>query len=198
MSMSRYAPAPRILFAAFLLALSSSCFGPEAPIDEAPGEAQSTEASLYGPSPTAYFAISPDEWSFEVCADDVRLFCDALEIRHPIVLGHSMGGFVVALYGARHPSHAQGLVLQSTTARQDLERLVEGFRRVGGDGVAEIASRVYGDGEKVPEGEWSRCFAAFGPVAMHRRPHQEQEGHRRGHRHEHANQDFVEHRPRLQ
>src|SRR4029453_4973570 len=27
-------------------------------------------------------------WSFERCADDVRAFCDALDIRRPIVLGH--------------------------------------------------------------------------------------------------------------
>lgn len=110
----------------------------------------------------------PDEWSFEVCADDVRLFCDALEIGQPVVLGHSMGGFVVTLYGARHPSHARRLVLQSTTARHDLERLVDGFRRVGGDYVAEIARRVYGAGQKVPEDEWSRCFAAFGPTVPDR------------------------------
>lgn len=106
----------------------------------------------------------PEEWSFEVCADDVRLFCDALEIEQPVVLGHSMGGFVVTLYGARHPRHARGLVLQSTTARNDLQRLVEGFRRVAGDAVGEIARRVYGTGEKVTDDEWSRCFAAFGPT----------------------------------
>ena len=105
----------------------------------------------------------PDEWSFEVCADDLRHFCDALEIEQPVVLGHSMGGFVVILYGARHPRHARRLVLQSTTARNDVERLVEGFRRVGGDEVATTSRRVYGAGEKVPDDEWSRCFTAFGP-----------------------------------
>lgn len=105
----------------------------------------------------------PDEWSFELCSDDVRLFCDALEIERPVVLGHSMGGFVAMLYGARHPGHAAGLVLQSTTARHDLERLVAGFRRVAGDEVAEIARRSYGAGGPVTEVEWARCFAAFGP-----------------------------------
>lgn len=106
----------------------------------------------------------PDEWSFETCADDIRLFCDALGIEQPVVLGHSLGGFVTILYGARHQGHAGRLVLQSTTARNDVERLVEGFRRVGGDDVAATARRVYGAGEKVSEEEWSRCFAAFGPV----------------------------------
>src|SRR6187551_3577458 len=59
----------------------------------------------------------PEDWSFELCADDVRAFCDALGITSPVVYGHSMGGFVAMLYGARHPGHAAGLVLQSTHAR---------------------------------------------------------------------------------
>ena len=41
-------------------------------------------------------------------------------------------------------------------------RVVEGFRRVAGDEVAEIARRSYA-GESVPDEEWARVFAAFGP-----------------------------------
>lgn len=104
----------------------------------------------------------PAAWSFEACADDVRAFCDALCIERPIVLGHSLGGAVVLLYGARHPGHARGLVVQSGYARLDVPRLVEGFRRVAGDEVAELARRSYG-GEEVSQEEWSRIFAAFGP-----------------------------------
>jgi pimeloyl-ACP methyl ester carboxylesterase len=55
-------------------------------------------------------------------------FCDALGIERPFVLGHSLGGFIAMLYGARHPGHASGLILQSTIARFDLDRLVEAFR----------------------------------------------------------------------
>jgi pimeloyl-ACP methyl ester carboxylesterase len=104
----------------------------------------------------------PADWTFEVCADDVRAFCDALGIARPIVYGHSMGGFVAMLYGARHPDHAGALILQSTMARFDLERLVEGFRGVGGDEVAELARRDFG-GEPVSDDESARVFAAFGP-----------------------------------
>ena len=75
----------------------------------------------------------PEDWSYEVCADDLRAFTDALGIGKPVLLGHSMGGWVVAIYGARHPGHAGGLVLQGTMARFDLERLVDGFRRAGGN-----------------------------------------------------------------
>jgi pimeloyl-ACP methyl ester carboxylesterase len=104
----------------------------------------------------------PADWTFEVCADDIRAFCDALGISRPVVLGHSMGGFVAILYGARHPGHAGGLVLQSTMGRFDLQRLVDGVRAVAGDEVAELARRDYG-GDAVTDPEWARVFAAFGP-----------------------------------
>jgi pimeloyl-ACP methyl ester carboxylesterase len=101
-------------------------------------------------------------WSFEACADDVRVLCDTLGIEKPIVFGHSMGAPIVLLYGARHPGHAAGLIVQSGFARWDPPRMVDGFRRVAGDEVAEIARRSYA-GEEVPEEEWARVYAAFGP-----------------------------------
>jgi pimeloyl-ACP methyl ester carboxylesterase len=101
-------------------------------------------------------------WSFEACADDVRAFCDTLGIDKPIVFGHSMGAPIVLLYGTRHPGHAAGLIVQSGFARWDPARMVDGFRRVAGDEVAEIARRSYA-GEEVPDEEWARVFAAFGP-----------------------------------
>lgn len=102
------------------------------------------------------------DWSFEACADDLPAFCTTLGIERPVVLGHSMGGFVAMLYGARHPGHAAGLILQSTMARFDLARLVDGFRAVAGDTVADLARRDYG-GTPVSEQEWADVFAAFGP-----------------------------------
>ncbi len=116
----------------------------------------------------------PASWTFEVCADDVRAFCDALGIERPIVYGHSMGGCVAMLYGVRHPGHAGALVLQSTMARFDLARLVSGFRRFGGDEVGDLAGRDYG-GDPIADEEWARVFAAFGP----RVPDREQLGRRK-------------------
>jgi pimeloyl-ACP methyl ester carboxylesterase len=101
-------------------------------------------------------------WSFEACADDVRVFCDTLGVEKPIVFGHSMGAPIVLLYGARHPGHAAGLIVQSGFARWDPARMADGFRRVAGDEVAEIARRSYA-GEEVPDEEWARVYAAFGP-----------------------------------
>lgn len=111
-------------------------------------------------------------WSLEACADDIRGLCDAVGISSPIVFGHSMGAPIVLLYGARHPGHAAGLIVQSGFARWDTPRMVDSFRRVAGDDVARIAERSYA-GEEVPEEEWDRVFVAFGP----HRPKKEREAH---------------------
>ena len=106
----------------------------------------------------------PAEWSFELCADDVRLFCDAVGIARPIVYGHSLGGNVAMVYASRHPGHPGALVLQSTYARFDLNRVVEEFRRAGGDGVSAVVERVYGgDSLSVTPEEWAPCWKLFGP-----------------------------------
>jgi len=106
----------------------------------------------------------PSQWTLEQCADDVRAFCDALGIATPIVFGHSLGGFVALLYGARHPGHAAGLVLQSTCANFDVPRAVEIFRRIGGDEIASIVARVYGgERDSVSVEAWARCWRLFGP-----------------------------------
>jgi pimeloyl-ACP methyl ester carboxylesterase len=105
----------------------------------------------------------PTSWSFEACADDVRAFCDALDIVAPIVYGHSLGGFVAMLHAARHPDHPRALVLQSTMGRFDLGRIVEAFRRAGGDDVAAVVARVYGgDGESVTPEEWAPAWKLVG------------------------------------
>ena len=57
---------------------------------------------------------------------------------------------------------AAGLILLSTFARFDLDRLVEGFRREAGDEVAALARRDYA-GEDITDDEAARVFAAFGP-----------------------------------
>ena len=127
---------------------------------EMTGQAQVVYVDLRGHGRSARPAAT--DWSFEACADDLPAFCASLGIERPVVLGHSMGGFVAMLYGARHPGHAAGLILQSTMARFDLGRLVDGFRAVAGDTVADLARRDYG-GSPVSQQEWDEVFKAFGP-----------------------------------
>jgi pimeloyl-ACP methyl ester carboxylesterase len=122
--------------------------------------AQVVYVDLRGHGRSSWGEVAP--WSLEACADDVRAFCDALGIDRPVVLGHSMGGAIVLLYGARHPGHAAGLIVQSGFARWDHARLVEGFRRAAGEDVAEIAGREF-SGEQVTDEQSRRVDAAFGP-----------------------------------
>lgn len=66
-------------------------------------------------------------------------------------------------YGSRHPDHAGGLILQSTMARFDLDRVVHGFRDEHGEEVAEIVHRSYLGDSNVTADQWARCWALFGP-----------------------------------
>ena len=80
------------------------------------------------------------------------------------VYGHSLGSFVAMVYAIRHPRHPRALVLQSAFARFDLDRVVEEFRRAGGDEVAATVERVYGgDSASVTPEEWAACWRLFGP-----------------------------------
>jgi pimeloyl-ACP methyl ester carboxylesterase len=106
----------------------------------------------------------PAEWSFELCADAVRAFCDAVGIARPVVYGHSLGGFVAMVYAVRHPGQIRALVLQSTFGRFDLGRIVEEFRSRGGDEIAATVERAYGgDSLSVTDEEWAPCWRLFGP-----------------------------------
>lgn len=102
------------------------------------------------------------EWSFEQAADDVRAFCDVLDIVDPIVLGHSFGGAVAIAYGSRHPDHPGALILQSAMAFFDLDRVVADFRELAGDEVADIVRRSYLGDDTVTGEEWDRCWRLFG------------------------------------
>jgi proline iminopeptidase len=110
----------------------------------------------------------PADWRLDVWADDVRGFCEALGIAHPIVLGWSFGGMVAMAYAARHPDHPAKLILQSTAAQMDADRIAEGFRRVGGDEAAEVARAFWtgaGDAEKMMAYA-TTCLPLYSPTPM--------------------------------
>src|SRR4051794_39163779 len=85
----------------------------------------------------------PNDWNLDVWADDVRGLCDALGIERPVVLGWSFGGLVAQRYADRYPEHPAKLILQSTFARWDRDRVVDGFRSRGGDEAAMAAKAFF-------------------------------------------------------
>jgi proline iminopeptidase len=95
----------------------------------------------------------PDRWTLAQWGDDVRSFCDALEIERPIVYGASFGGFVALAYATRHPDHPAKLILASTAATvgRHLDRSLDLFERYGGGELRALAQRFLGDRKTDPE-----------------------------------------------
>lgn len=82
---------------------------------------------------------SSERWYLDHWADDIKDFCDVLEIERPVVMGNSFGGMVAMAYGIRHPGHPARLILSSTAARQRLDRALAVFERLGGAHAREVA-----------------------------------------------------------
>ena len=109
----------------------------------------------------------PSSWRLDVWADDVRAFCDALGIEHPIVLGWSFGGFVAMAYAARYPDHPSRLVLQSTAARLDVDAVAEAFRQIGGDAAADAAKAFWTNhDDESMVAYMQHCLPCYSPEPM--------------------------------
>ena len=87
-----------------------------------------------------------DLWNLSQWADDVKAFCDALEIKQPIVYGASFGGMVAMAYATRHPSHPLALALVSTTAqaRSHIDEKIAMFSRLGRQRTSAVQSAERG------------------------------------------------------
>jgi pimeloyl-ACP methyl ester carboxylesterase len=104
----------------------------------------------------------PAKWNLPQWGDDVRAFCEALEIERPIVLGLSFGGMVAMSYATRHPEHPGKLVLSSTAAKTRPDRSLEMFERLGGAEVREAARRFFENPgpETLPDYQ-KKCFPKY-------------------------------------
>jgi proline iminopeptidase len=94
-----------------------------------------------------------ESWTLGQWADDVKTFCDALDIEKPIVYGASFGGMVAMAYATRHPTHPQALALVSTTAQATSHTAakVAMFGRLGGREAGDLAYRRFVLGDTSPE-----------------------------------------------
>lgn len=93
-----------------------------------------------------------ESWNLAQWADDLKAFCDALDIRRPVVYGASFGGMVAMAYAIRYPAHPRAMVLVSTTAQAAAHRLakVAMFARLGGHEVGRLAERRFIHGDASP------------------------------------------------
>jgi pimeloyl-ACP methyl ester carboxylesterase len=105
---------------------------------------------------------SPERWRLASWADDVKDFCDALEIVRPVVLGQSFGGIVAMAYATRHPSHPSQIILSSCSARIRRDRIYEAFERLGGKPAREVAERFWEDPRAETGAEYARvCWPLY-------------------------------------
>jgi len=107
-------------------------------------------------------AGQPADWTLARWADDVREFCDALEIDRPYVYGVSFGGMVAQAYATRHPEHPAGLILDSTGPRVRLDLSFEVFERLGGMRARTVAERFWADTSNAAA--WDEYLAVCYPL----------------------------------
>ena len=111
----------------------------------------------------------PERWTLDHWADDVRDFCDALEIEKPVVMGTSFGGFVAMAYGIRHPEHPSKLILCSTAPRQRIDRILAEFERLGGIEARECARKFWDDPSPENTREYMKiCMPLYSKEPMDR------------------------------
>jgi pimeloyl-ACP methyl ester carboxylesterase len=104
----------------------------------------------------------PSRWNLPQWGDDVRAFCEALEIERPVVLGLSFGGMVAMSYATRHPEHPAKLVLSSTAAQMRPDRSLDAFERLGGPEVREAARRFFENPGPETVADFQRkCFPVY-------------------------------------
>jgi pimeloyl-ACP methyl ester carboxylesterase len=105
----------------------------------------------------------PADWTLSQWADDVAGFLDALDIRKPLVLGASFGGFVAQAFAVAYPERLSKLALMCTGPRADVNLSVQMFTRLGGPEVGEIARRhLSGAGDPDIEAEFMlRCLPYY-------------------------------------
>ena len=100
----------------------------------------------------------PGEWTLDTFADDVVRLCDALGIVKPIVLGQSFGGFVAQHYIARHPGHARGVIVSSSSHHGRLERKLAMFEKLGGPQARALAEAFWTTpNEDTWQAYWAGC-----------------------------------------
>ena len=102
----------------------------------------------------------PERWTLLHWGDDVRDFCDALQIEKPVVMGASFGGFVAMAYATRFPDHPGKLILLSTAAKWRQGRVFDAFQRIGGEEAREAVRRFLGNTQRGDCGRIRACVYA--------------------------------------
>jgi pimeloyl-ACP methyl ester carboxylesterase len=109
-----------------------------------------------------------EKWTLDNWIDDIRAFCSALDLGHPILLGQSFGGFVALGVAARYPELPARLIVSSSAARMRQDRALAMFERLGGSEIREVAARWFADPNPVSGEEYRRRCLPYNPDVFSR------------------------------
>ena len=88
--------------------------------------------------------VAPGPFTMEQHADDLAALLDHLRVRHAVVAGLSMGGYVAFAFWRRYPERVRGLILADTRAEPDSAAI-----RIGRDAasarVQQTGAAAYAD-----------------------------------------------------
>lgn len=99
---------------------------------------------------------TPDKWNLDTWSSDLAGLCDALDIRHPVVLGTSFGAIVALRFAQMYPDRPSKLILVSGVARFVREEMLDVFDRLGGAEARRIADEFYRDPSRDTAAEFQR------------------------------------------
>src|SRR5579859_2134704 len=104
-------------------------------------------------------------WNLDTWIEDVRLFCEALGIERPIILGQSFGGIVALGIAIRHPDLPAKLIISSSIARFRLERALAMFEQLGGEQGRLVAEQFFRDpNQEQFESFMTICLPLYNPT----------------------------------
>ena len=88
-------------------------------------------------------SVSVTSCTIEQMADDAAELCRYLGLNRPVILGHSLGGFVALTLAIRHPDILSGLILCSTTAHVDIKYACDELERRTTSEVRHAAEVIF-------------------------------------------------------
>jgi pimeloyl-ACP methyl ester carboxylesterase len=88
-------------------------------------------------------ASTAERWTLRQWAADLKRLIETLGLGKPIIFGQSFGGIVAQQFAVDYVGAYSGLVLSATAARFDMAAVVEIFRSLGGDSLADLARAFF-------------------------------------------------------
>lgn len=105
---------------------------------------------------------TPESWNLSRWASDVKLFCDALGIKKPILAGVSMGGHVIGEYIRHYTNSLGGIILCNTEAKFDAKSIADQFIKHEHPEAAKAYTKFYEEPSKETFSDYAKyCLPLY-------------------------------------